>query len=61
MVAGDHVALAAAANECCSLLALYVYELSIPLALAVLSTQLVHEAGHLIFALKDDVSILSRK
>jgi hypothetical protein len=37
------------------------YELSLPLALAVLSTQMVHEAGHLIFALKDDVSILSRK
>ena len=34
-----------------------LYQLSLPLALAVLSTQLVHEAGHVIFALKDGVSI----
>lgn len=33
-----------------------LYELSLPLALAVLSTQIAHEAGHLVFALKDGVS-----
>ncbi|KAL7457666.1 hypothetical protein ACHAWC_010442 [Mediolabrus comicus] len=34
-----------------------LYELSLPLALAVLSTQIAHEAGHLIFALKDGIGI----
>ena len=33
-----------------------IYDLSLPLALAILSTQLVHEAGHVIFAFKDGVS-----
>lgn len=33
-----------------------LYDRSLPLAMAVLSTQLAHEAGHVIFALKDDVS-----
>ena len=33
-----------------------LYDLSLPLALAMLSTQLAHEAGHLIFALKERVS-----
>lgn len=33
-----------------------LYDLSLPLALAILSTQLAHEAGHVIFALKDGVS-----
>ena len=38
-----------------------LYNLSLPLALAILSTQLAHEAGHLIFALKEGVSISSQK
>jgi hypothetical protein len=38
-----------------------LYDLSLPLALAILSTQLAHEAGHVIFALKDGVSNSSQK
>ena len=38
-----------------------LYELSMPLALAVLSTQLAHEAGHLVFALKDGVSTIEQQ
>jgi len=38
-----------------------LYDLSLPLALAILSTQLAHIIGHLIFALKDGVSNSSQK
>uniref|UniRef100_A0A7S2PW85 Peptidase M50 domain-containing protein n=1 Tax=Skeletonema marinoi TaxID=267567 RepID=A0A7S2PW85_9STRA len=34
-----------------------LYDLSLPLALAILSTQLVHETGHLIFALKEGINV----
>jgi hypothetical protein len=38
-----------------------LYDLSLPLALAVLSTQIAHEAGHLVFALKDGVSTIEQR
>jgi len=35
----------------------FLYDLSLPLAFAVLGTQLIHEFGHLVVALKDDILI----